>query len=388
MIASMVEGDGYVMNGYVNGNNNCRQTAASASNNIITFSEGMGVFTLRVEFTAWTFHDGTYYLDATSTTSNNYLKGSTDVDKYNKFSISFSGNEAVITCTGKDSKNILRYNAYSKLFSCYNSGQEPVYLFKETNQEVATVTDLTISGTPTTTEYYVGDTPNADGLIVTATYSDKSTSTVTPSWTFSPETIAEGTTQITATATFGGKEASKTIEITIKTIANTAETAYTVAQAYELIDAGKDLNTEVYVKGLISQVDSYNEEFNSISYWISEDGTTEGQQFQCYSGKGLEGADFSSIDDLQMGCEVVVKGILNKYYDNYQFNYDNEIVSIDKSNARTLSSIEISGTPTKTTYSIGETPSADGLTVTAIYSDESTSEVTPTWTFSPETIEE
>ena len=112
-----------------------------------------------------------------------------------------------------------------------------------------------------------------------------------------------------------------------KHIANTAETAYTVAEAIELINAGESLQETVYVKGIISKVDTYKERYKSIDYWISDDGTTESAQFECYSGKGLEGADFESIDDLKVGAAVIVKGTIKKYNDIYEFNQSNELVS-------------------------------------------------------------
>ena len=112
-----------------------------------------------------------------------------------------------------------------------------------------------------------------------------------------------------------------------KHIANTAETAYSVAQAVELIDAGESLHETVFVKGIISKVEKYKEKYKSIDYWISDDGTTESQQFECYSGKGLEGADFESIDDLKVGAAVIVKGTMKKFGDTYEFNQSNELVS-------------------------------------------------------------
>ncbi|MBR6698879.1 MAG: bacterial Ig-like domain-containing protein [Bacteroidaceae bacterium] len=69
--------------------------------------------------------------------------------------------------------------------------------------------------------------------------------------------------------------------------------------------------------------------------------------------------------------------------DEYTYNITNK-------GTRTLSSIEIGGTPSKTSYYIGDTPSAEGLTVKAIYSKGEPIDVTGdvTWTFNPETITE
>ena len=55
---------------------------------------------------------------------------------------------------------------------------------------------------------------------------------------------------------------------------------------------------------------------------------------------------------------------------------------------KTLSSIAVSGTPTKTTYTEGDTFDPAGLVVTGTYSDESTAEITDgiTWSFDPETL--
>lgn len=115
-------------------------------------------------------------------------------------------------------------------------------------------------------------------------------------------------------------------------ITNTAETAYSVSKAVELIEAGEGLSATVFVKGIISQVDSYNEKYGSITYWISEDGTTNGQQFECYSGLNIGGEKFTSAENLVVGSEVVVKGIMKKYTPKegdpiYEFDKNNEVVS-------------------------------------------------------------
>lgn len=64
--------------------------------------------------------------------------------------------------------------------------------------------------------------------------------------------------------------------------------------------------------------------------------------------------------------------------------------NITNKGTRTLSSIEIGGTPTKTSYYVGDTPSAEGLTVNAVYSNGSKADVTDnvTWTFNPKTLTE
>ena len=123
--------------------------------------------------------------------------------------------------------------------------------------------------------------------------------------------------------------------VELVSIANTAETAYTIAEAIALIDdANSNLSETVFVKGIISKVDEFNETYKNITYWISADGTTEGTQFECYRGKGIDGAEFTSIDDVKVGATVIVKGIMKKFVkegqaDIYEFNQDNQLVSYE-----------------------------------------------------------
>lgn len=107
----------------------------------------------------------------------------------------------------------------------------------------------------------------------------------------------------------------------------TAEAPLTVAQAIALIDAESNIS-EAYVKGKISQIDSYNSTYKSITYWISDDGGTT-TQLQVYSGKGLNGADFTAKEDITVGKTVVIKGTLKKYNTTYEFDKTSSIISIN-----------------------------------------------------------
>lgn len=116
-------------------------------------------------------------------------------------------------------------------------------------------------------------------------------------------------------------------------IENTVETAYTVAEAIAIIDKGEALSETVYVKGIVSQVDSYNDTYHSITYWISDDGTTT-NQFEVYSGKGLDGADFASVDDVKVGAKVIIKGNIKKYNTIYEFDKNNQLVRYEVPTAK------------------------------------------------------
>ena len=213
----------------------------------------------------------------------------------------------------------VRVDALTVTYSAGNEEEKPV------------VTSIALSeASEVQTEYYEGDFFNFNGLTVTATYEDNTTEDVTNSvvWSCTPAELTVETTSVTVKATYEGVSASKTYDVTVKTIANTPETAYTVEEAVAIIDAGKGLSTWVYVKGIVSKVESFDEKYGQITYWISTDGTENGQQFECYGGLNIGGEKFTSVDDLQTGLSVVVYGQLKKYKDTYEFNYKNELVSV------------------------------------------------------------
>lgn len=143
----------------------------------------------------------------------------------------------------------------------------------------------------------------------------------------SGEASANGNTRISKIALY---EAG---QYTVVDIANTEETAYTIAKAIELIEAGEGLSTEVFVKGIVSKVDSYNETYGSISYWISEDGTTTTQQFQIYGGLNKNGEKFTAQTDVAVGASVIVKGKIKKYQDKYEMDMNNQLVKYEASGA-------------------------------------------------------
>lgn len=108
----------------------------------------------------------------------------------------------------------------------------------------------------------------------------------------------------------------------------TEENPYTVGQAIEFVSTlGNSTSSTKWVKGTVSQIDSYNSTYHSITYWISADGTTT-DQLEVYSGKGIDGADFVDITDLAIGDVVVVKGNLKKFNGISEFDKNNEIAEI------------------------------------------------------------
>lgn len=125
-------------------------------------------------------------------------------------------------------------------------------------------------------------------------------------------------------------------------ITNTPETAYTVAKAFELIEAGQGLKAKVYVKGKISAITEVEtEKFFNATYNISDNGTTEGQQLIVFHGKYIGGANFESKDQINIGDEVIVYGQLVNFNGKYEINSNNQIYSINGATSAGVKNITV-----------------------------------------------
>lgn len=141
------------------------------------------------------------------------------------------------------------------------------------------------------------------------------------------------------TAEFEGNdeyEAAKvTYELTVKAastvdLKNTPETAYTVAKALELINAGEGLDANVYVKGQITNIQEVDitDKFGNATYTISDDASAA-NALLIYRGYYYDKGKFTSKDQIKVGDVVVVYGKLVKFYEKFEMNSGNHIYSIN-----------------------------------------------------------
>lgn len=259
-----------------------------------------------------------------------------------------------------------------------------------TVKEKVTLIGIEAKGTPA--EFWTGDKFNHDGITITAHWSDESETDVTSKCEFStPDMATAGKKTVTVTY----EKKTCTYDIEVKTIENTKETAYTVSKAIELIDAGKGLASQVYVKGIVSKiVTPFESKYGNVSFNVSVDGSTEGEQFRFYRTQKDAENKFKEDPNIEVGATVIGCGTLLLYKDNktqediYEFAAGNYLVDYKAPVEKVLKSIAISGEATKTTYTEGEAFDPTGLVVTATYDDESTEVVTGRveWTFNPETL--
>lgn len=188
---------------------------------------------------------------------------------------------------------------------------------------------LSDAGVFTTKPYEVTITNNESAATVYYTTDGTTPTTSSQSFTGASKTIQiNETTTVMAMAAVEGKQNSAVVSATYTyeaPLANTLETAYTTAEAIALIDANSPqlATTQIYVKGTVSKVDSYNATYGSITYWLDNDA------FEIYGGLNDKGEKFASQDDIRVGSKVVCLGIVKKYNSTYEMDKNGWLVSYE-----------------------------------------------------------
>ena len=164
---------------------------------------------------------------------------------------------------------------------------------------------------------------NTNNLPVT--YSSDNTEVATIDAEGTITLVAAGTANLTAS--FAGNDEYEAAEVTVKLnvkaaatepdpsedITNTPETAYTVAQANELIAAGKGLNSKVYVAGTITEIKEVSTQYGNATFWIGDEATRGEADLQIYHGYFLENQKFTAENQIKVGDKVVMYGLLVDY---------------------------------------------------------------------------
>ena len=123
----------------------------------------------------------------------------------------------------------------------------------------------------------------------------------------------------------GGNEPGVTVEPKGD---GTAANPYNVAKAMEIVNTGAATTDEVYVTGTIDQITEVDTgSYGNATYSIN-DGTGTASML-VYRGYWLNGAKFTSADQLEAGKEVIVLGKLVAYNGNPQLAQGNKLVKYD-----------------------------------------------------------
>jgi len=111
-----------------------------------------------------------------------------------------------------------------------------------------------------------------------------------------------------------------------ESIANTPETAYTVARAIELTDAGESLTDSVYVKGIVSKVNTPKTFDGKLNIYVKDSSEAEAD-FEFYLCQNIGNQPFATASDINVGDTLIAKGTLKKYNSTYELNSGCYLVS-------------------------------------------------------------
>ena len=115
-----------------NNNRDRQQITKNTKDNTVTIDDKVQQLTLGAGKTTGTFSlsTGSGYLYAASS-NKNYLRTQTTLDENGSWTITIESKKATIEAQGKNTHNLLKHNSSSKIFSCYESGQGDVQIYKK-----------------------------------------------------------------------------------------------------------------------------------------------------------------------------------------------------------------------------------------------------------------
>lgn len=364
------------------------------------------------------------YISAASSSSNNMHSVNAIVDN-SSWSISINGTTGIasVIAQGTNTRNVLKYNSSSSLFSCYASSTTTMadVVFYRAGLPSANLSFPEESCTVNLGESFTApELTNPYNVSVTYSSSDSNVATVDAS-TGAVTIVAAGTTTITATFAGNGSyiasEASYELEVIDPSAERWVKTAIgsiTTSDVFVIVGGGYAVTNNngtgsapAAAKVTIAN-DALSKIPDAILRWKLTGNANDGYSFSPannasnYLYCSTESATGNN-NNIRVGTGnrkvwgfddsgyMITKG--NTYsvryfslYNNADWrgytNKDNGVVKLEfyvkqggSAPAKTLSSISVTP-PTKTTYTVGDSFDATGMVVTATYSDASTADVT------------
>ena len=237
-----------------------------------------------------------------------------------------------------------------------------IVLKKKTTAAVATPTFSPAAGTYTSTQSVALSCATSGATIY---YTLDGTTPTSSSDVYSSAISVSATKTIKAIAKKGedySNVASAAYNILPVTHAGTALSPYTVTDARNALAAEIiESETDYYASGIIAKIVNFNENTGQLTYWISDDGSMT-NSLQCYKGKNVDGANFTGASDLEVGDIVTVKGKLKIYSATYEFDENNEVVTLTQRTKVNIATF----TATTTDLTIGSTTT----TTTSVTNDQ------------------
>lgn len=270
----------------------------------------------------WTFFDAVNnaYLNATNTTSSNWLKTIEKLDNYAYFSIVIGdGGVATIKAAQKTQKHWLRFNAGSNLFSCYGDGEKDVYLYKKVNGEtpiepIIIVEKPTIS--PNTGNYYDAQTVAIEAEEgCTIYYTTDGSSPSTSSLVYEKPFVVSETTTIKAVAVNAEGKMSQETSVVITILEREPDASFEAPYTYDEVNSFSKLPTKnVWIKGyIVGYIDGGNDGNLTTEFKPNDTGTNKSKTL------GVGRLDAVGKQYIPINLSEDTKSVLNLYDNRHNF---------------------------------------------------------------------
>jgi len=212
--------------------------------------------------------------------------------------------------------------------------------------EAVVLSSVEVKTMPTKTSYFVGDTLDAAGLELTATYNNGTTETITSGFTCDPTALDMAGTQ-TITVTYEGKTCTFDVSVSAIVLSSIEIKTMPTITSYFVGDTLDETGLELTA--------TYNNDYTeTILSGFTCDPTTLGTA----------------------GTQTITVT-----YDGKTCTFDVDVVAV------VLDSIAVKTVPTKTSYFVGDTLDTAGLELTATYNNGTTETITSGFTCDPTALD-
>ena len=237
----------------------------------------------------------------------------------------------------------------------------------EDKPDPVTLKSIAVTTPPTKTTYWVGESFDPAGMVITATYSNNTTKTISDSTTADKKGVswtpdgALATSDTSITITYGGK--TTTVSVTVK---EPEVDSLTVEPSSLTYTAGDSFTLGDITKVTAGYTDGNDKEIN-----INDCDLT------------ITPPNGDTPETVDKDYRFMTEG---SYTLTVSFGGKDAQVNIEV-NPATVTGIKVTTQPTRTTYFDGESFDPAGMTITATYSDDHTEPVeNEDCTYSPETL--
>ena len=227
--------------------------------------------------------------------------------------------------------------------------------FIEKNEDTAKGTTVVVEGVIssiksldvanyTRAQYYINDTKSATGqfYVYNGLYLDGANFTSNDQIKVGDKVLIEGTidqyngafqigqnSKILKLNDVGGSDEPG--EVVAPKGSGTLADPYNVAGLVDFIGKNESTakGTTVVVEGLISNIKSLDvSKYTRAQYYINDTESTNGQ-FYIYNGLYLDGANFTSNDQIKVGDKVLIEGTIDQYNGAFQIGQNSKILKLN-----------------------------------------------------------